>query len=214
MLMWAVCILFAVIIVKIFDVFTHPNSDSEQRQLSGINSAVTDQVTRYQYVRFNNLVIKSGGNTTYTEIDSVIVSPYGIFCVEEKAHVGYIFGSRDKEYWTQCKYTERVKLYNPLRQNYKHVQALNNLLSGQLRAPIHSYVLFSKAKIVEVDSTDVFSSWSALQNKIDNHTRMMYTLDEYEEILRTLAVASSRSAELLPAHIDEVSAYLKQKALV
>ena len=45
-------------------------------------------------IKFRGLILYSGYNTTYTEIDEVIVSPYGIFCIEYKDHLGDIFGNK------------------------------------------------------------------------------------------------------------------------
>lgn len=64
-----------------------------------------------------------------TQIDHVFVSKYGIFVVESKMMKGWIYGSRYQAKWTQkfsrCSY----KFQNPVRQNYKHVQTIKELLS-------------------------------------------------------------------------------------
>lgn len=43
------------------------------------------------YVLFENVILPSRGNTAHTEIDHIVVSPYGIFCIETKAHGGSIY---------------------------------------------------------------------------------------------------------------------------
>ncbi len=157
---------------------------------------------------FHNLVLYSGYNTRYTEIDEVIVSPYGIFCIEYKAHVGYIFGSADQKNWTQCKYNkQREKLYNPLLQNYKHVKSLELLLGNNLKTPIHSIVVFTDASMVKADDPRVLTGKANLNRMLQNHTTQVYAPGECEKICRILAAASSYKEDRLPRHIAELQVY-------
>ena len=164
--------------------------------------------------RFKNLVLYSGYNTTFTEIDEVIVSPYGIFCIEYKAHVGYIFGSRTDASWTQCKYNGHYKLYNPLRQNYKHVKALEKLLGGNIKAPIHSLVVFTSAKGVKTDSNQVLTGYDQLHNLLSNHTDQCYSVHEYANICNELLTLSTYSNYYLETHIQELQEYIHAKTAV
>lgn len=47
--------------------------------------------TRY-YKIFDNLILPSDKGSDYTEIDHVVVSSFGIWCVETKFHKGSIYG--------------------------------------------------------------------------------------------------------------------------
>jgi hypothetical protein len=77
---------------------------------------------------------KSGGTT---QIDHVVISPYGIFVIETKSHKGMIFGDYSSRNWTQTliKRTgvERYSFYSPYLQNYGHLKNLYKLtgLSNQ-----------------------------------------------------------------------------------
>lgn len=159
--------------------------------------------------RFKNLVLYSGYNTTFTEIDEVIISPYGIFCIEYKAHVGYIFGSRAQTNWTQCKYNgERHKLYNPIHQNYKHVKALEQLLGNKIKVPIHSLVLFTGAKIVKVDSDRVLLGYDQLRDRLSHYATARYSANEYAEICDRLLVSSIESGSRFETHVQELREYI------
>ncbi|MDO6763711.1 nuclease-related domain-containing protein [Agarivorans sp. 1_MG-2023] len=59
-----------------------------------------------------------------TQVDHVLISPFGIFVVETKNMKGWIFGSVRQKQWTQQIYRHRSKFQNPLHQNYKHLKAL------------------------------------------------------------------------------------------
>lgn len=76
-----------------------------------------------------------------TQIDHVIISPYGIFVIETKNMKGWIFGSEKERYWTQKIYRHTSRFQNPLRQNYRHVKALEALLRVPEEA-IHSLIVF------------------------------------------------------------------------
>lgn len=166
------------------------------------NNALTDKIV------FRNLVLYSGHNTKYTEIDMVIVSPYGIFCVEFKNHAGVIIGDKKRKYWMQYKYKSSSRFYNPLHQNYKHIKALEITLHNNLKAPVHSAVVFLNTDKVRVDHEDVFIGLRSLETSLKRHHRRIYTHEEYRRICRTLAYAEQISKDRLPRHIDELQQYL------
>ena len=76
-----------------------------------------------------------------TQIDHVYVSPYGIFVVETKNIKGWIFGDERQSQWTQKIYKKSFKFQNPLRQNFKHLKALESALQVPADT-IHSIVTF------------------------------------------------------------------------
>jgi len=53
-----------------------------------------------------------------------VVSNYGIFVIETKNYKGWIIGNEFDDYWTQVIFKRKEKLYNPIKQNYGHIQAL------------------------------------------------------------------------------------------
>ena len=162
-------------------------------------------------VTFRNLVIESDHTTPYTEIDELIVSPYGIFCVEIKARVGYIFGSYDSKQWTQCKYAEKVRFQNPLHQNHKHIKALEKLLGDQLdKTPIHNMVLFTNAHLVEVADRRVLMNREELHKALSRHTTQILTPEQYRNICEILAYESTMSDERMPIHIATLQQHLAQ----
>ena len=76
-----------------------------------------------------------------TQIDHVVVSPYGIFVVETKNYKGWIFGSADQAQWTQSIYGKKNRFQNPLRQNYRHIKCLSDYLDLP-EDRFHSVVFF------------------------------------------------------------------------
>lgn len=165
------------------------------------------------YVVFENLILPSNGNTPYTEIDHVIVSPYGIFCIETKSHSGAIYGSSSAGLWKQYLGGKKFDTINPHRQNYKHIKALEDLLGANVKAKIHSYVVYPNAYSVKIDGKRVDYSINEVMRKISQHTANVYDLNACERILKTLAYASSQREHLKETHSQGVQAYLRRKSL-
>lgn len=163
------------------------------------------------YVVFENLILPSRGNTPHTEIDQVVVSPYGIFCIETKSHQGAIYGFKSNVKWKQYLGGKEFDMINPLRQNYKHTSAIEDLLGSNLKSKIHSYIVFPNARSVKIDGEYVNCSISEVMRKISQHKSPVYNLHDCERILKTFAYASSKRDELKARHREEVRAYLKSK---
>lgn len=79
------------------------------------------------YHAFNNVTLPNFGGGT-TQIDHIIVSVYGIFVVETKNMNGWIYGKEKDSTWTQVFYKKKYKFQNPLRQNYKHIKTISEIL--------------------------------------------------------------------------------------
>src|SRR6476646_6051417 len=91
------------------------------------------------YHHFRRFIIPTSRGTT--EIDHLIVSKFGIFVVELKDRSGWIFGNAADAYWTAVHFEKKFRFQNPLRQNYGHVKALEELLGVSPRV-LHPIVVF------------------------------------------------------------------------
>lgn len=89
---------------------------------------------------FHNVTLRDERGTT--QIDHIFVSPYGVFVVETKNMKGWIFGGERQSTWTQRIYRGSHKFQNPLRQNYRHTEAIRKLLDLD-EDVIHSIVVFA-----------------------------------------------------------------------
>jgi predicted RNA-binding Zn-ribbon protein involved in translation (DUF1610 family) len=91
------------------------------------------------YIDLNNVILLTSNGST--QIDHVIVSPFGIFVIEAKNMKGWIFGDEKSRQWTQSVFGKKFKFQNPLRQNYRHTKALADFL-GVDHDKIFSVVMF------------------------------------------------------------------------
>ncbi len=97
------------------------------------------QLDKQTYRRLHNVTLNTPDGTT--QIDHVFLSPYGIFVLETKNMSGWIFGSEKQAQWMQKLYKRTFKFQNPLRQNYKHLKALEATL-GVNPEHLHSVITF------------------------------------------------------------------------
>lgn len=91
------------------------------------------------YRRFHHLIIPGKNGTT--QIDHLLVSPYGLFIVETKNKKGWIFGSEKQSKWTQVVYSKKYSFQNPLRQTFRQKKVLSEFLYVD-ESKIHPIVYF------------------------------------------------------------------------
>ncbi len=156
------------------------------------------------YKVINNLMIPSHGKTKYTQIDHVVVSNYGIFCIETKANKGWIYGNSKQDKWVQIIYKYRNSFYNPMRQNYAHTQALELALRSQLKSPIIPYVVFPNAnKIVGTDPSQAGNIKQLLDTML-KFKQYIYTFEQRDNIYNALINLNCNNDEVRSEHIQEV----------
>ena len=85
--------------------------------------------------------------TTFTEIDLILLHESGIYVIESKNFSGRIFGSEGDRNWTQSLPGRGKKrtysFYNPIRQNKGHLNWLKKYLDLGSGVPCYSVVVFS-----------------------------------------------------------------------
>lgn len=93
---------------------------------------------------FNIYLPKEDGTT---EIDVLLITPYGIFCIESKNIGGWIFGNENQKKWTQVLprgrgRSQKTQFMNPIIQNKGHIKELKNILGDDYN--IRSVIVFSE----------------------------------------------------------------------
>lgn len=94
------------------------------------------------YVLLNDCTLPDDLSGT-TQIDHILLSPYGIFVIETKNYKGWIFGGEHQKMWTQKIFKNSYKFQNPIHQNYKHIKVLEQVLEDVVDLNfIHSAIVF------------------------------------------------------------------------
>jgi hypothetical protein len=156
---------------------------------------------------FDNVILKTPDGTT--QIDHIIISIYGIFVIETKGYTGWIFGNENQQKWTQSligprkfsifgrRYSSvKYKFQNPLRQNYKHVKAVQKFLNVNMNK-IFSIIVFTGDSEFKSEMPD---------NVIELHELPSYLNSYKEQILNveTVEMLSKKMSDyLLNSEIDE-----------
>ena len=137
-----VLVLIAIIVVLLLKI-NQPKRRG--RQGERIVETITAKLPNKKYVTFHNLVLPI--DNEITQIDTIIFSVRGIFVIETKNYTGWIFGGYRQEQWRQVIYNRTYYFMNPLRQNYKHTKAVQQLLKIPKQFIFSIVVFISKSKL-------------------------------------------------------------------
>jgi len=146
-----------------------------------------------EYRIFNDIYIQREGRST--QIDHVVVSPYGVFCIETKNYSGLIYGSTHSDQWTQNIYGHKYYFNNPLRQNGTHVKALVSLLQIPAEKIVPIVVFLRDARMMNhVDGN--LMELGVLLGFIRSFTSIVFSADEVVKMSFTLNGLIMDSPEL------------------
>lgn len=110
------------------------------------------------YKVLNDVTVEVGGKEA--QLDHLLVSPFGLWSIETKSHLGRIYGKESDKNWTQKKKSDSGKIYstrfyNPIAQNRVHCKRLQELLREKigLDIAVNSIVVFTSADQLNIDAT-------------------------------------------------------------
>lgn len=155
-----------------------------------------------EYKVVNNVIIPNQRGTS--QIDHIVLSPYGIFVIETKNYSGWIFGNEQSEKWKQTfKTTQGNYFYNPIKQNWGHIYSLSAFF--QLDKWIFkSIIVFSNAAKLKIDTETPVINMSRLKRQILSYRQQIMSTDDvaliYDKIIKTNLVG----AENEKRHINAV----------
>lgn len=134
---WLVLVLIVITLIKFFKPFLKGKLGE-----FAVSAHVKLYLDKQNYSLLNDCTLLDEQSQT-TQIDHILLSPFGIFVIETKNYKGWIFGSERQKNWTQKIYKKTYKFQNPLHQNYKHQKVLEYVLADIVDADqIHSVIVF------------------------------------------------------------------------
>lgn len=144
-----------------------------------------DQLPKdYRYL--SDLLIKNPkAKSGYSQIDHVVLTPYGIFVIETKNYQGTIYGGKDRKTWSV---NGKFKMMNPFVQNYGHIKALSSLINQKYEEFFVSFVSFTKRSTFKVDLD---------YRKIQSNELIVYDIELSEFIHRKVSVLKIQHKEPL-----------------
>ena len=131
-----------------------------------------------EYLLANLLIPLRNGHKT--EIDCLLISRKGIFCIETKKWIGHISGNDEDEYWYQ-KYDDPDRSdrqhKNPVKQNKDHCSILSRFLCN--RFFVNNVVIF----------VNLEDGWRI-------NSEYAFTIEQFKNAYRSLNGAAIKEYEL------------------
>ena len=145
-----------------------------------------------------NVLLPIGESET-TEIDCILISRKGIFCIEVKSWTGYINGCERDYYWYQARLDRKniqERRCNPVKQNIRHCELLEEYLG-------YKYA---------VDNIVIFMNQKSLRGVISKHSFLLQdfkycydqlesdqlSIDEINEVCLKLSEHAKSEYEIFP----------------
>ncbi|MDR6981840.1 hypothetical protein J2X32_000448 [Rheinheimera pacifica] len=153
------------------------------------------------YQHYRNLVIPAEKGD-FTEVDHLVLSPFGIFVIEVKNYRGCIFGGEKQPQWTVQRFRSKHQFMNPLHQNYKHTQAVKQLLglSGQDGDNVYSIVAFSLRAEFKFQIPANVMYTDLVGNYINRFTQPCFNDDQLRQFSARLNMAKAGKKVLRKLH--------------
>ena len=165
-------------------------------------SVLLSRLPKDEYRIINDLLLQNGGYST--QIDHVVVSPYGVFVIETKNYKGKIYGGENSENWTQKLYRKKYHLRNPLWQNRGHITAIRELLEANERIPFYSIVAFSNRARLRVDRSLPVMHWWSIVPYIKRFKQPVLSDSSVRDIYQTLITANITDRKSKREHVKSV----------
>ena len=138
-----------------------------------------------EYTIFHNLLFEADGHST--QIDHVVVSPYGVFVIETKGYKGWILGGEYSGYWTQVIYKSKHKFYNPIKQNKGHVRFLRGMLRNSFDVLFIPIVVFNNDAELKVHTGNhIVVNRCNLKRVISKYKTPVFNDEQVKWIVRTI----------------------------
>lgn len=178
----------------------HATSPSARRRVAWRNIRRSDDIFR----SYSGLIVPDERGTT--EIDEVFVTPAGVFVVEKKDFNAWIFGSENDEYWTAVyPKSEKHRFQNPIRQNYRHVKALQLFLKLPSSSLTPVVVFSTRSRLMTTMPRQVMTeNYLEFVRSVET---VALTPEDFDSICTRLDVLAAESdAESRDRHVEELHA--------
>ncbi|HKG07033.1 MAG TPA: NERD domain-containing protein [Pedobacter sp.] len=167
------------------------------------------RLPKSRYKIINNLVLSSAGKTS--QIDHLVVSDYGLFVIETKNVKGWIFGRESSEFWTQVLFKRKEYIYNPIRQNGGHMQALRVALDGFQDIVYIPIVAFSSNASLKIEVTSAVVYTNELLETIRDYSDFRLSDERRDEIFTLLSSLDVSHSYNRRKHIREIKKRVNER---
>lgn len=157
------------------------------------------------YHILNDIYLPVGDS--YTQIDFIIISCWGIFVIEAKTMNATICGKEFESCWTAYYGTSR-SFQNPLHQNQYHIEALAACTGLDAGLFMHSIVAFSEEARFGTELPDNVMHFEDVPNYILAHS--VQTVFSHGEVQKIIEAIREWDASIAPKHRAPHVQHLRQ----
>lgn len=195
---WIYWLIGLMIVSALINVFTPKIKGwMGEATVAGILSSLLSE----EYRVLNNVMLHTDRGTT--QVDHIVVSVYGIFVIETKNYKGWITGTENSEQWTKNMYGKKYSFRNPIRQNFAHVKALEQLLEfpEDMFIPI---VVFSVNSELKVKTKHLVVYTVKLKKTILSFKDKKLAPEQLDQIVQIIKNANVDSKENRKTHVENL----------
>ena len=137
---------------------------------------------------------RNKGKRWSCQIDHLVISPYGFFCIETKNYLGRISGNYRDKYLQRRVLGMKYQTYSPIYQNYRHLQRLVEtfpLIKSHLK-DLHSIICFmpgGNPKIYGKGAATICKARN-LKKEVMRYQTNVISIDEYIELAKQVKSSS------------------------
>lgn len=185
---------------------------SPSRGKKGENSVakILKKLPKQDYHVINDVVLPTPYGSS--QIDHIVVSPFGIFVIETKNYSGWIYGSEHGEYWTKNVYGHKYDFYNPILQNTGHITALRKNLKDYKSLPIFSIVAFSRQANLDVSIQDaIVLYWNQVPKVICQFEEIKLSEEQVASIYDEIVAINQASESIRKNHGQSIRSAKERK---
>ena len=208
-----ICIVILIVVWKILNSSPTDIGNSSSTNIGNVGEMqVVLKLNRLpkEYITLNNVMLPTQYGTT--QIDHIVVSPYGIFVIETKNFKGRIFGHESSEEWTQSLSdtkrrwkNQRYPFRNHIFQNLAHFKALKELLKDLGNFTIIPIVVFAdRAELNITTPHHIVINLCNLNHIINRYTAPCIRQESISHIISRISAANITDKNIRDKHIHNV----------
>jgi hypothetical protein len=163
-----------------------------------IGNKVTNHLLRLDKHKYKLLqdVVLSAGDGKILCVDTLIISPYGIFVLGKQKVYGTISGYEDGEAWQVEREKQKEEIANPLLENNERIKATQKILRRYPFIPYISIVTFDDK--VKVKNINIHSP----HTHVIRSNQLMRTIYQYRKIVLSTGEINEICIRLASSHIN------------
>ena len=168
------------------------------------------KLPRQAYLVLNNIILQNGDGAT--QIDHIVVSPFGVFVIEEKNHRANVWGPDRNTHWrSYYTYNDGQKYFayqSPLLQNAGHINVLKHLIPSHLHKTLVSIISFTESAYIRykgvLNSQEHIVVSEELCDLISSYRKQVLSMAEVGKIAQAILDANQQTPDNTRKHIENI----------